>query len=127
MFLRLSSHSPRESGWRRMCCSSWQMRHLFSVSVDPGPETRWSWLWPEAPHAIPSSNTAARHRLGVNKHSDAVPAVPEVAERVPRRDRRLRVAAVVPGARKEGDVPRARRPELVSEGAPGGLVGGALE
>ena len=38
MFFRLSAHSPRDSGVRRMCCSSWQILHLFSVRVEPGPE-----------------------------------------------------------------------------------------
>ena len=38
MFFRLSAHSPRESGVRRMWPSSWQILHLFSVRVEPGPE-----------------------------------------------------------------------------------------
>src|SRR5688500_12218040 len=125
MFFRLSDHSPAESGWRLMCCSSWQMRHLFSVSVEPGPGIRWSPPWANA--AVDKNTPSKRRALCRNQHPDPVPAVPEVAERVPGRDRRLRVAAVVPGAREEGDVARARRFELVGEGAPGVLVGGARE
>ena len=46
--LRLSAHSPRDSGVRRMCCSSWQILHLFSVSVEPGPEISGP-SWADAP------------------------------------------------------------------------------
>src|SRR5688572_26663912 len=66
---------------------------------------------------MPKSNTAVRH-LGVNNDPHAVPAVPEVAERVPVGQRGLPVAAVVPGAREEGDVAGALGLVLVAEAAP---------
>ena len=49
-------------------------------------------------------------------------AIPEVAERVPRRDDRLRVAAVVPRAREEGLVAEALGLKLERERAPGKAV-----
>src|SRR5678816_3315122 len=112
MFFRLSAHSPRESGERRMCSSSWQILHLFSVSVEPGPEINRSCASTE--NEINSSKA-----LNLNHHSNPVPPVPEVAERIPRRHRGLRVAPVVPGAREEGDVAGTRGLEFVGEGAPG--------
>src|SRR5688572_9133080 len=116
MFFRLSAHSPRESGARRMCCSSWQILHLVSVSVEPGPEINLS-AWEKAASEMAASAAVSRS-LSVNHHSHAMPAVPEVAERVPVRHRGLRVAAVVPGAREEADVARAGRRVLVLEAAP---------
>src|SRR5687768_16024963 len=113
MFFRLSAHSPRESGARRMCCSSWQILHLVSVRVEPGPEISLSCEWADS--AIPARTS---NPLSLNKNPHAVPAVPEVAERVPVRHRGLRVAAVVPRAREEADVARAGRLVLVGEGAP---------
>src|SRR6185436_6683747 len=103
MFFRLSAHSPRESGVLRMCCSSWQILHLFSVRVEPGPEISLSASW-----AIPAwqknpSAAQTRNFSGFNHHSNAVHAVPEIAERIPGCRHRLRVAAIVPGAREESD------------------------
>src|ERR1044071_4380136 len=114
MFFRLSAHSPRESGERRMCCSSWQILHLFSVRVLPGPEINRSW----EKTRIGNARSATATNLRFNHDPHAMPAVPEVPERIPRRHRRLRVAAVVPRAREEGDVSRAGRLELVRKGAP---------
>src|SRR5262245_17587906 len=111
MFFRLSVHSPRESGERRMCCSSWQILHLFSVSVLPGPEINLS--------CATAVEARKSRTLSFNNDSHAVPPVPEIAQRVPRRHRGLRIAAVVPGAREEGDVARARGLVLVGERAPG--------
>src|SRR5687767_7964887 len=118
MLRRLSAHSPRESGERRMCCSSWQIPHLFSVSVDPGPEISRSCA------CTPKPSTAKKiaAALGLNHHPDAVPAVPEVAERIPRGHRGLRIARVVPGAREERDVARALGLVFMSEGTPGVFV-----
>src|SRR3989442_14643149 len=114
MLRRLSAHSPRDSGARRMCCSSWQMPHLFSVSVEPGPEIKRSCAFTvERRKKLPY-----RILLSLNHDPDAVPAVPEVAERIPRRHRGLRVAAVVPGARQERDVPGPLGLVFVSEAAP---------
>src|SRR3954463_9430357 len=124
MFFRLSAHSPRESGWRRMCCSSWQILHLFSVSVAPGPEIRRS---PCAHAAAETSRPARQTSSRIGKHADPVPAVPEVAERVPGRHRRLRIAALVPGAREERRVAGLLRLEDVAESAPGVLVAGTRE
>src|SRR5688572_4220476 len=118
MLRRLSAHSPRESGERRMCCSSWQILHLFSVSVEPGPEISRSCAC--APNPSTAKRTAATLRL--NHHSDAVPAVPEVAERIPRRHGGLRVARVVPRAREEGDVACALGLVFMGEGTPGVFV-----
>src|SRR5688572_33145108 len=106
MFFRLSAHSPRDSGVRRMCCSSWQILHLFSVRVEPGPEVSLSCACPEK-ETMPRKTRASRLRL--NHHSHAVHAVPEVAERIPARHHWLRVAAVVPGAREERQVAEALR------------------
>src|SRR6185295_11330826 len=113
MFFRLSAHSPRDSGERRMCCSSWQILHLVSVRVEPGPEMSLSWPQAEM-ETIPAKNK----NLALNKHSHAVPAVPEIAERIPRRHRGLGVARRIPRAREEGDVARVLRLVLVGEGAP---------
>src|SRR5688572_33143063 len=113
MLRRLSAHSPRESGARRMCCSSWQILHLFSVSVDPGPEVSRSWA--KARTGIAAAN---KKRLPRNHHSDAMPAVPEVAERIPGRHCRLRIAGSVPGAREEGDVAGPLGLVVVGERAP---------
>src|SRR5688572_25328281 len=108
MFFRLSAHSPRESGARRMCCSSWQILHLVSVRVEPGPEiSRSSFFCGKAVTAKARSNTPVKTISCLNYDPHAMPAVPEVAERVPVRHRGLRVAAAVPGARME----RARRGE----------------
>src|SRR5215208_2589008 len=109
MLRRLSAHSPRESGERRMCSSSWQILHLFSVRVEPGPEiNRFS----SEKTRIGNARRASAKNLRLNQHPYAVPAVPEVAERIPCRLRRLRVAAAVPGAREEGDVARRLRLEF---------------
>src|SRR6185503_8794355 len=113
MFFRLSAHSPRESGVRRMCCSSWQILHLVSVRVEPGPEMSLS--CPQTGKAR-ASRRSPSSRLNKNPH--AMPAVPEVAERIPRRHRGLRVARRIPRAREEGDVARVLRLVLVGEGAP---------
>src|SRR5262245_59542333 len=110
MFFRLSAHSPRESGERRMCCSSWQILHLFSVRVEPGPEISLS--------CAKAVEARKSRTLSFNNPSHPVPAVPEVAERVPRRHRGLRVAAVVPRAREERDEAGPRGLELVGERAP---------
>src|SRR6185436_6057494 len=96
MFLRLSAHSPRDSGVRRMCCSSWQILHLFSVSVEPGPEVSLSGPWAAAGGQAQASAAQKANASSLNHHSDAVHSVPEVAERVPAADDRLRIAAVVP-------------------------------
>src|SRR6185312_7335166 len=63
---------------------------------------------------IPAKNK----NLSLNQHSHAVPAVPEIAERIPRRHRGLGVARRIPRAREEGDVARVLRLVLVGEGAP---------
>src|SRR5574339_1271230 len=114
MFFRLSPHSPRESGERRVCSSSWQILHFVSVRIEPGPEISLSGF---CPNAVPASR-ARTAKLRLNEHSDPVPAVPEIAERVPARHRGLCVAAVVPRAREERHVARALRLVLVDESAP---------
>src|SRR5258706_11946408 len=118
MFFRLSAHSPRDSGVRRMCCSSWQILHLFSVSVAPGPETSFSWPWESPFRGKNATRKQSARDSGLNHHPDAVHAVPEVAERIPGRHHRLRVAPVVPGARQDAQVAAALRLELVAEAAP---------
>src|SRR3954469_15934534 len=123
MFRRLSAHSPRESGWRRMCCSSWQILHLFSVRVEPGPETSLSCAFA----SVKRRTSRSAKKLTLNQHSDPVPAVPEITERIPGRDRGLRVAAIVPGARDERGVAGLRRLRFVGEGTPGKFVAGARE
>src|SRR5262245_21040420 len=122
MFFRLSAHSLRDSGVRRMCCSSWQILHLFSVSVEPGPEMSFS-----SQKAFVERNAKKQKALSLNHHSHAVPAVPEVAERIPRRDRRLRVAGRVPRARDQCREAGARGRELVGEAAPRVLALAARE
>src|SRR5688572_20554905 len=122
MLRTLSCHSPRDSGARRMCCSSWQMAHFCSVSVDPGPDISRSCASPSKENR----RTSARN-LALNNYSDPVPAVPEVAERVPRRHGGLRVAAVVPGAREDRQVAALAGLELVGEAAPRVLVAGSRE
>src|SRR5215510_14922108 len=127
MFFRLAAHSSRDSGVRRMCCSSWQILHLFSVRVEPGPETSLSSFW-----EIPAKGKTRNPRtktvlLSLNHHSHAVHAVPEIAERVPAARDRLRVAAVVPGAREEGQVAEALRLVLERERAPGEPVAARAE
>src|SRR3954462_5210342 len=124
MFRRLSAHSPRESFERRMCCSSWQILHLFSVSVAPGPETRLSCAFAST---CKKNNVKAKANLSLNDDPHPVPAVPEIAERVPRRHRGLHVALVVPGSRDERLIPRVLRLELVGEVAPCVFVFGARE
>src|SRR5688500_10987910 len=113
MFFRLSAHSPRDNGVRRMCCSSWQILHLVSVSTEPGPDMSLSCAQVEL-----QSSPTKRKALSLNQNSHAVPPVPEIAERIPRRHRGLRIAGRIPGAREEGDVARAARLVLVGEGAP---------
>src|SRR5689334_9078012 len=71
-------------------------------------------------------NAKTASPLCLNQHPHPVPAVPEVAERVPSRHGGLRVAAVVPCAREERDVARLR-PVLGAERRPGVLVARALE
>src|SRR5687767_10991735 len=122
MLRRLSAHSPGESCARRMCCSSWQILHLFSVRVEPGPEMSFS---SEKTVELKRRKTTAR--LSLNEHPDAMPAVPEVAERVPCRHRGLHVAAVIPCAREERHVAGPGRNVLVREGHPGVLVRGAVD
>src|SRR5688500_14735979 len=113
MFFRLSAHSPRDSGVRRMCCSSWQILHLVSVSTEPGPEMSLSCAFATRKNPLRKTNA-----LALNQNPDAMPPVPEVAQRIPRRHRGLRIAGRIPGAREEGDVARAARLVLVGEGAP---------
>src|SRR5258706_13578285 len=124
MLRRLSAHSPRESFERRMCCSSWQILHLFSVSVEPGPEMRLSCAFAST---CKKNNVKAKANLSLNDNPHPVPAVPEIAERIPRRDGGLHVALLVPLARDEGLVAGALRLELVGEGAPGVFIFGAGE
>src|SRR5258707_10651545 len=119
MLRRLSAHSPRESFERRMCCSSWQILHLFSVSVEPGPEMRLSCAFAST---CKKNNVKEKANLSLNDNPHPVPAVPEIAQRIPRRHRRLRVALVVPGARDECLIAGALRLELVGEVAPGVFV-----
>src|SRR5258708_14932998 len=125
MFLRLSAHSPRDSFARRMCCSSWQILHLFSVRVEPGPEIRLS--CPFASTSNKPNVNAKANCLSFNDNPHSVPAVPEIAERVPGRDRWLRVALVVPGARDERVIAGALGLEFVREAAPRILVAAAPE
>src|SRR5688500_11054961 len=103
MFFRLSAHSPRESGARRMCSGSWQILHFVSVSVDPGPEISLSggFCCENPDGGVVAKRTARKATLCLNHDPHAVPAVPEVAERIPVGHRGLRVAAIVPGAREE--------------------------
>src|SRR5687767_12095302 len=121
MLRRLSAHSPRESGARRMCCSSWQILHLFSVSVAPGPGISRSCDKPKA-----GTNNSSR-ALRLNHHSHSVPAVPEIPERIPGRHRGLRVAGVVPGSGEERHIARALRLMLEGERAPSVLVTAAAQ
>src|SRR5688572_16985689 len=126
MFFKLSAHSPRESGARRMCCSSWQILHFVSVSVEPGPEMSLSSGF--CANTVPAKSTAGRtpmqrrptneRSLNLNNDPHAVPAVPEVAERIPLGHRGLGVALVVPGARNEAHIPGALRLVFVLESAP---------
>src|SRR5688572_7557294 len=130
MFFRLSAHSPRDSGVRLMCCSSWQILHFVSVSVEPGPEMSLSaCASPAGGIRVSSKKRKLGPRLrggdffapslSLNNDPHAMPAVPEIAERVPARNRGLRVALVVPGAREERGVARPLRLVLESKRAPG--------
>src|SRR5688572_10113264 len=113
MFFRLSAHSPRESGARRMCCNSWQILHFVSVSVEPGPEISLSsGFCASAVPAMRKAMNTYKHRttsLGLNHDPNAVPAVPEIAERIPLRNRGLCVALGVPRRPEEPHAASALR------------------
>src|SRR5260221_6804546 len=114
MFFRLSAHSPRDSGVLRMCCSSWQILHLFSVRVEPGPLVNLSGFWANPEWQKKTRTAQAGNFSNLNHYSDSVHAVPEIPERVPCRRDGLRVASDIPGARDERQVAEALR--LVVEG-----------
>src|SRR5687768_3978809 len=154
MFWMLSSHCPRESFARVMCCASWQVAQRIVVRSEPLPgmsvrEGSGSCARSGATTAV--INAAAMAAIDVNarpltghgsgsrrpralarelrldEESDAVNAVPEVPQRVPRRHDRLHVALVVGGAREHRHVARRPRRVGVAENAPGVLVAAGLE